>query len=71
MIVYGPHKNTPTGALPQVPCALLFCAIGDAPKAELKLCVRELPPFAGTRRHKQTMRSVGANTAEAADFPLG
>jgi len=31
MIVYGPHKNTASGALPQVPCALLCCASGDVP----------------------------------------
>ncbi len=49
MIVYGPHKNTATGALPRVPCALLCCAFGDVPKAGLQLCVSELHPFAGTR----------------------
>ncbi len=52
MILYGPHKNTATGALPHVLCALLCCAIGDVPKAGLQLCVSELHPFAGTRCHK-------------------
>ncbi len=49
MIVYGPHKNAATDALPQVPCALLCSASGDVPKAGLQLCVSELHPFAGTR----------------------
>ena len=48
MIVYGSYKSTATDALPQVPCALLCCAIGDVPKAGLQLCVSEPHPFAGT-----------------------
>jgi len=55
MIVYGPHKNTATSALQQVPCALLSCAMGDVPKAGLQLCLPELRPFAGTRSQKQTL----------------
>jgi len=37
MIVYGPQKNIATSALPQVPCALLCCAIGDVPKVGWQL----------------------------------
>ncbi len=58
MIVYGPHKNTATGALQQVPCALrsmLSCAMGDVPKAGLQLCLPEVRSFAGTRSQKQTL----------------
>ncbi len=55
MIVYGPHKNTATGPLQQVPCSLLSWAMGDVPKAGLQLCLPELRPFAGTRSQKQTL----------------
>ncbi len=49
MIMYGPHKNTATGALRQAPRALLCCASGNVPKAGLQLCVSELRQLAGTR----------------------
>ena len=34
--MYGSHIHTATGALPQVPCALLCCAFGDVPEAALR-----------------------------------
>jgi len=55
MIVYAPHNNTATGALQQVPCALLSCATSYVPKAGLQLCVLEHHPSAGTRWQKQTL----------------
>ncbi len=52
MIVYGPHKNSATGARQQVPCALLSYAVGDVPEAGFQLCLsdaRSLKPACKSR----------------------